>query len=142
VVSNLVVPDGAAIVDIDVVSLDIAHSYVSDLTISLTSPASTTVVLVDQTCSDGDDMLIQFDDEAAAAPSTWPCPPVDNGVYQPENPLSAFDGQAAAGTWQLTIDDAFNLDGGSLDAWALRVCTSAPAGPEIFRDRFEAPALP
>ena len=140
VTSDLIFPTSGAIVDVDLVGLDIQHSYVSDLTISLASPTGTSIVLVEQTCNDENNMLISFDDEAGAG--TWPCPPVDGGSYQPENPLSTFDGEAADGTWQLTVADGFNQDGGSLEAWSLRVCTNEPPGPLIFQDRFEGASVP
>jgi subtilisin-like proprotein convertase family protein len=140
--STLDFPDGGTILDIDLVDLDITHSFVSDLTVTLFSPAGSSVVLVSETCVDQDNMSISFDDESGRSPQTWPCPPTDGLSYQPENPLSAFDGEGADGTWQLTVADGFDLDGGSLDAWSLRVCVSPPVGPLIFEDRFEGPAAP
>lgn len=138
VTSDLAIGNGGEIVDVNVVDLDIAHSYVSDLTISLTSPASTAVVLMDQPCDNQNNIFMSFDDEAAAGAGTWPCPPTDGGSYQPENSLTAFDGEASDGTWQLTVVDAFTQDGGSIDGWSLQVCTSQEEiVPLIFQDRFE-----
>ena len=55
--------------------------------------------------------------------NTLPCPPVGSGVYQPEEPLSVFNGTDPQGDWTLTISDAFNNDGGALLTWGLEVCT-------------------
>lgn len=138
VTSDLTISGSGEIVDVNVVDLTIAHSWVSDLTISLTAPSNTTVDLVSQTCDDEDNVLISFDDEAGSAAGSWPCPPADGGSYQPENPLSAFDGEDANGTWQLTVNDAFNQDGGQIDAWSLEVCSIQVSSPApIFEDRFE-----
>ena len=38
-------------------------------------------------------------------------------VVQPNQALSAFNGENSTGTWTLRILDAFNQDGGSLDSW-------------------------
>ncbi|AKS43190.1 reprolysin-like metallopeptidase [Wenzhouxiangella marina] len=129
---------GGTIVDVDLVGLGITHSYVQDLTVTLSNPAGSSVVLLDQTCGSQNNVAIGFDDESELSPLSWPCPPTDGLSYQPENPLSALDGQDSNGIWTLTIDDGANQDGGSLDAWSLRVCIiQTPQEPLIFQDRFE-----
>ncbi|MEN1727897.1 MAG: reprolysin-like metallopeptidase [Pseudomonadota bacterium] len=141
IVSNLDAIGSGPIVDIDVIGLEFSHTFINDLTVSLSSPSGTSVVLVDQTCSSEDGMLISFDDESALGPNSWPCPPTDGLTYRPENPLSVFDGEAFAGSWQLTVEDDANQDGGDLEAWSLRICTGGQAEPLIFQDRFEGTEL-
>jgi subtilisin-like proprotein convertase family protein len=108
---------GVTIADLNVVGLKVTHSYINDLTISLRSPAGTTVVLFDQICGSEKDIDLNLDDEAATF--TFPCPPTNNVTVQPQNPLSAFDGQSSAGTWTLTVRDNSNEDGGALTGWGL-----------------------
>ena len=55
-----------------------------------------------------------------------------SGTVIPRESLSAFNGQSSTGTWTLTISDAFNQDGGSLNSWSLNVCTVQPLGSESF----------
>ena len=124
VTSTLTVASTDIISDVNVVTLQGTHSYISDLTFTLTSPNGTSVVLIDQICNSEDDFDVALDDAASAG--GLPCPPVGGGLYQPNTPLSAFNGETANGTWTLTVEDAFNLDGGSLDAWAIQICTSPP----------------
>ena len=135
VVSTLDIAAFGAILDVNVQGLDITHTWVNDLVISLTSPQGTTVILMDQPCSGEDDILINFDDEAANP--NFPCPPTDNGNYQPFSPLSAFDGENLSGTWTLTIEDVFAADGGTLNDWSLNICyipieycASGPMNPD------------
>ncbi len=126
ITSTLIIPGcGGTISDLNVLGLNIAHTWIDDLVIDLTSPEGTTVRLMNRPCGSENDILINFDDEAASP--TFPCPPVDNGYYQPFAPLTAFDGENLAGTWTLTVADVLNLDGGSLNGWSLEICY----GPEL-----------
>ena len=121
VTSTLVISDGPTIIeDINLIGLYGTHSYIDDLVFSLKSPAGTVVELVTFSCSDEEDFSdfsLSLDDEAM--PGDWPCPPTDNGIYQPNNPLSAFDGEDSNGTWSLIVADNFEPDGGTLDGWRL-----------------------
>lgn len=100
-----------------------SHSYRSDLRITLTSPAGTVVTVMTWTgnVQSGDNLNDLFDDEAAAAITTHnatvadpltPVPPPYSHSFRPSNPLSAFDGQNAAGTWTLVVCDAVAADTG------------------------------
>ncbi|MCC6723341.1 MAG: M36 family metallopeptidase, partial [Saprospiraceae bacterium] len=121
VLSTLTIPSVCgAISDVNVKNLNVTHSWISDLTIELVSPAGTVVRLMQQPCNDENNILINFDDEASTG--TFPCPPTDNGNYKPFSVLSAFDGQQLTGTWTLRVIDGFNQDGGSLNAWGLEIC--------------------
>lgn len=120
VTSTLDISESGQVLGISVVDLIGEHTYMEDLTISLTSPEGTTVVLFSGICGSQDDFDLNFDDSAPS--STIPCPPTDGGFYQPQDALSAFFGEAAEGTWTLTIFDSFGEDGGSLDSWGLNLC--------------------
>lgn len=120
ITSTLDITDGVAISDLDI-QIDVTHTYISDLTITLTSPEGTAVVLTDGNGGSGDDYAnTYFDDEASTA-ITSGTPPYA-GSFRPEEALSAFDGEVSIGTWTLTISDAFNLDGGSLNSWTVFTC--------------------
>ncbi len=129
ITSTLNVPTAGTITDINVLNLNGTHTWFSDLDFKLTSPATTEVPIMDQTCNDDnqyENFNLNLDDEAT--PGAWPCPPIGGGTYQPNNPLSAFDGQSSNGTWTLTVNDNFNQDGGSLNSWSLEIC-AIPSNP-------------
>ena len=125
ITSTITIPTGGIINDVNVLNLTGQHTWISDLTITLTSPGATTVTLFSSVCNNEDDWDLNFDDGATAG--GLPCPPVGGGTYQPASVLSAFNGEDQAGVWTLTIDDAFNQDGGSLDSWSLEICVDPPA---------------
>ncbi|MCF8245249.1 MAG: M36 family metallopeptidase [Saprospiraceae bacterium] len=132
VTSTLTIPGcGGTISDLNVKNLNITHTWIDDLVIDLTAPDGTTVRLMNRPCDSENNILINFDD-AAASPN-FPCPPIDNGTYQPFAALSAFNGKNLAGTWTLTVADIANQDGGSLNAWGLEICY-APDEVTCFQD--------
>lgn len=111
--------DDLPITDVNV-QLDIAHSYVSDLTISLTSPEGTTVVLIASSCGDAQDITATFDDDGAV----FACGnnPAINGAVQPLGSLSSFNGESLLGEWILKIEDNAASDGGELIDFSLEIC--------------------
>ncbi len=143
-VSTIAVSNVGILSDVNVDDLVGTHTYMADLTFTLTSPAGTTVTIMSSSCGSSDDFNISLDDEAA--PGAWPCGPAgQGGTYQPSQALSAFDGENADGTWTLSITDGANVDGGQLNGWGLTFETiTAPANnpcaplPDlIFKNGFE-----
>ncbi len=128
VTSTLNIPASGVITDVNVIGLDIDHTYINDLRVKLKSPANTERILLNQICGDHDDILMNLDEESANTYASIPCPP-NGGTYQPNQTLSPFDGQNLNGTWTLTIEDLANQDGGTLQAWSLQVCTVPTCTP-------------
>lgn len=124
ITSTLNITEVGTITDLNIVNVIGTHTYVSDLTVTLTSPSNTTVELWSAECGSLNDFDLGFDDGAASA--AIPCPPTDGNIYQPSGSLADFNGELSSGTWILTISDAFNQDGGSLDNWAIELCLAAP----------------
>jgi serine protease len=79
------------------VDVNITHTFIGDLVVSLTSPEGTTVVLHDRAGGSADDIHRTF-----VVPA-------------------AFAGQQAAGDWVLAVQDLAGIDIGSLDDWTLHV---------------------
>ena len=97
----------------------IAHTYRSDLTVTLTSPAGTTVSLMAGVGTSQDNANVLLDDQAAgpvsnytAADTITAVPPYNN-TFQPGSALTAFLGQQASGTWTLKICDTNKQDTGT-----------------------------
>ena len=113
---DFLVADTGPILDLDV-TINVTHSFMSDLKISLEHNA-VTVVLSDSNGGGGSGYVdTVFDDEAADPVSTGSAP--FTGSFQPEEPLATFDGMDTAGTWTLIVEDLFTGDIGTLHDWSL-----------------------
>jgi len=121
--STLDVPDNFILTDVNV-SLDITHSWVHDVTITLISPNGTSVKLVEKPCTNSNlqNILADFNDDG----TTLVCEtnPALTGTIKPLQSLSAFNGMSSAGTWTLRVLDSVNQDGGSINNWSLNLCKS------------------
>lgn len=134
--TTIAIADDRQIADLNVY-INMTHTYMGDISFDLTSPSGTTVRIVerpgstadintlgnsasgDYGCS-GNNMDATLDDEAGSSVEDS-CNPV-SGTLTPNNPLSAFDGESAQGTWTLTIYDSYGTaDGGTLNNWSLEV---------------------
>lgn len=118
------------------VSLDISHTYVSDLSATLTSPAGTTIQLFARpnTCG-ADDLIATFSDAAATSHGTFTntCAangPAIAGSFQPATDLATFAGENAQGQWTLTLSDNANEDGGAIEDFTIVFC-SGGAGRDL-----------
>lgn len=118
VTRTFVVGTSFSVSDVDIGVL-LTHTYRSDLNITLTSPAGTTVQLINAVGGQADNLNVLFNDEGSAAISshtandtTGPVPPYQQ-TFQPGAALSAFDGQNAQGTWTLVICDFVAQDTGT-----------------------------
>ncbi len=122
--STLDIPAGVSITDINV-TMNISHTSVSDLIITLINPLGTQVILLDQACNANDDVNVTFDDSG----STLVCAsgPAIGGTITPLQALSTFNGTSSAGTWTLRIKDNASSNGGTLNSWSLNVCNIQPA---------------
>ncbi len=130
--STITVGDSGTIEDVDV-ALDVNHTWAGDLDIDVTSPAGTTVRIVqnpDGTLQPSEDLdgVYTFDDESSNVYPDESENPIPPGDYQPNNPLAAFDGEDTLGDWTLTIIDSEGLDSGLLTQWDL-ILTAMAADP-------------
>lgn len=119
--STLTIPDNLNITDVNV-TLNITHTWINDLVITLISPTGTQVQLVNRPCANAalNNAVATFDDDGI----TLVCGnnPAISGVVRPTQVLSALNGQVSQGTWTLRVLDAANQDGGSINSWSLNLC--------------------
>ncbi|CAN5335887.1 hypothetical protein BH09PLA1_BH09PLA1_13790 [soil metagenome] len=120
--SILVVAGIVAPVQRVTVTLSISHSYDSDLTAYLVSPAGTRVLLFAGVGGSGDHFVNTTLDDQATAPISLGNAPF-SGVFRPQQALSVLSGQSANGTWMLELSDDTIGDVGKLTAWSLRFST-------------------
>jgi len=102
------------------------HTYLGDLVARIESPSSTTRTLFSNICAGADNFGVYLGDDAVGP---LICPATDDSILRlPEETFSVFEGQDAAGTWTLAIDDTEINDGGSLSEWSLEICTECGNG--------------
>ena len=127
---SIVVAQNATILELDVV-VQISHSYVGDLKVTLTHvETGTSVTLIDRPgvpassfgCS-GDDIDATLGDDATllAENVCASTTPAIGGFLLPAETLDAFDGEDIVGTWTLRVFDLSSSDQGTLDSWSLEL---------------------
>jgi subtilisin-like proprotein convertase family protein len=84
------------------VSVDIEHTYVGDLRVSLTTPAGSTVVLHNRTGASADNLIKSYTSEETPS-------------------LASVLREQAQGDWTLEVVDLAGLDVGTLRQWSLDV---------------------
>jgi len=130
VTSTINIPSGVVISDLNL-NVNITHSEVSDLIITLTSPNATAVQVLNQSCPGTNNINATFDNSGSVL--VCGTTPGISGNVIPLNTLAAFNGQNSTGNWTLTIKDNSAGNGGSLNSWGLNICNiQAPlSNPEF-----------
>jgi len=110
------------------VFMDITHTYVQDMTISLIGPAtigSPIITLLKEPCGDNDNISCTMDD-SGSEPACSGTPSI-SGAILPFDSLSSLNSLPADGVWTLYVDDPYNGDGGSINAFRIDVCHVTPS---------------
>ncbi len=125
VTASIVIPAGSGTVSGLSVAIDLNHTWVGDLIVTI-SNGSTTVSLVNRPGYTGTGFGYSTDvggqyvfTDAASTPFAVAAatgPALAAGSYQPASPLSAFDGAPFEGTWTLTVSDNAGGDTGMINA--------------------------
>jgi subtilisin-like proprotein convertase family protein len=123
--------DDFTISDVNV-TLNITHTWDSDLDVKLIAPDGVTEVILFEDVGLGGDNFIGtvLDDEAGTAITAGSAP--FTGTFRPQGNLSDFDGMSSAGNWTLSITDDTNGDGGTLNSWDLQLCGNANLSVDDF----------
>lgn len=133
VISQVTVDTFGTVFDVEV-TLDITHSFVSDLDVYLVSPSGREVELFTGVGGQYNDFHdLTLDDDAARSIATIidDLPPEGSpysGTWRPEGLLSDFVGEDAIGIWTLEVRDNAFADEGTLNSWSLTIRTG-----ELFR---------
>ena len=127
-------PTGAEVENVEV-SVDITHTWIGDLNVSLIAPNGEEFALVSQGCNapNSADMSATFTD-AGTGLSCANTAPAITGTIAPEDAFSGLNGMNPAGTWTVSVVDAFGaLDFGTLDAITVTVdwVVKAPLYPTV-----------
>ncbi|NNJ88263.1 MAG: T9SS type A sorting domain-containing protein, partial [Eudoraea sp.] len=129
--STIMVMDDLPIADINVM-VNIEHTFLSDLIISLVSPSGTEVILTSNSCSQLENIDAIFDD--AAAPFTCNGDPGIGGTVKPLGSLSSLNGESTFGEWTLLVKDTAPADGGIISDFTLEICVEGVFRPDADGD--------
>ena len=86
-------------------SIDITHTYIGDLIVTLTSPQGTTATLHSQSGGGADDLVQSYS-------------------------LANFNGEVATGDWVLNVKDVLSADTGTLNSWSLTFSAIGEVSPQ------------
>ncbi|WP_111308890.1 zinc-dependent metalloprotease [Confluentibacter sediminis] len=125
------VPDLGIISNVKV-NVDISHTYVEDLVVTVTHPNGTSSSkLWNRNCSSQSNIVMTFDDWT----NTINCNSTGAGnTYAPTELLDVFNGLNAVGNWKINVKDLDAIgDNGVLNSWSLDICTqtSSITNPNI-----------
>ncbi len=131
------ISDSRQIKDLNL-QLNITHTFVSDLVVSLISPNNTEVILINHRAGATTNFSnIVLDDEAITPIANYPVSGAP--TYRPDNTLGTFDGLSAAGLWTLRIQDTVPQNSGNLLSWSLNFTFEQNIfGPFEFNDTLTA----
>ncbi len=125
-VSGVLVNENWCVGDVNV-SVDLAHGYVGDLIVDLTSPAGTTVRLKNRSGGDQVNFVGTFDQDSAIIPDG-------------PGSLDDFDGSAASGVWLLRVTDNATGQAGVINGWTLSLVPAAGCAPIAMGQDVRVPA--
>ena len=118
----LTITGGYSIGDINVI-MDITHTWIGDITVTLEGPASIgspVITLLDLPCGDNMDINCTMDDNGGA-PTCSGIPAV-SGSIAPIDALSSLNTLPADGEWILRVFDHNNEDGGTINNFSINLC--------------------
>lgn len=122
--STITITEDLPIDDINV-SFSINHTWIRDITATITSPNGTSVILTNINGANGagEYQSTVFDQEAATSiVGATPTGNIFSGSYIPQEDLSVIYGEMSAGDWVLTVLDNFTDDGGTLTDFSIELC--------------------
>lgn len=119
---TLTIPVSGTINDINVRN-NITHTYLSDVQTDISSPQNPTtfIKLFNRGCGATNGTLnLLFSDGAGAIVCTAGA---TSQTVAPFSLLSAFNGQSPQGVWTFRVYDNYSPDTGTINNWAIEVCT-------------------
>ena len=115
VTSNLSVVGNGNVASLSL-SLNITHTFRGDLVVTLTSPGGTNFIVSNRAGGSADNIIIS------------------------NQSITAFNGQVAAGTWKLKVQDLAAIDVGTINSWSLTIVGNC--NPVVHWSGSATPNLP
>ena len=116
-------PAGSVLANITV-TLDITHTFDSDLKIILFSPDGRSVVLSNREGFNGHNFTGTIFDSSSTNPIAQGSAPFQS-TFAPDGSLAALNGGSINGTWTLQVRDQAFIDTGTLNSWSIKVTPGA-----------------
>lgn len=140
ITSVININEEAEVTQLRIPRLEGLQSFVGDIGFTLISPSGTRVRLFTRRCSNLSHYRLGFDDNS---PLQLGCPLTTGRIYQPQEPLSAFEGEPLEGSWTLELQRYSSGNAGRWDAWSMEVCANTTLSPLGFLnlDTLFAPPL-
>lgn len=118
------------------VSVEISHTYINDLTFDVTGPSGARATLFAGSCptnGGANNINAVFDDQAANAIACVATAPALNGTFRPAGALAALATGSIAGNFVFSVRDGAADDLGTLTRWCIR---PAFVGDLIWKNNF------
>lgn len=121
--STINVPTTTLITDVNV-TVNITHTWVNDLILTLIAPNGTQIVLSNRNGANNTENYIDtvFDSDATDLIENGSAP--FTGTFVPDEDLGALIGGLSDGNWTLNVSDNVGDDIGQIDSWTLEICGS------------------
>lgn len=120
ITSTLTINSDLQLNDVNV-TININHLSTHDLSVTLTSPQGTEVLLTAYNGDDGDNYVNTTFNQQAENPISEASAPF-TGFYIPEENLDQFNNQSSIGDWILTVVDVSGQTGGEFENFSLELC--------------------
>ncbi|WP_250432639.1 T9SS type A sorting domain-containing protein [Hanstruepera flava] len=115
------------------VTFNATHTWNADIQVELQDPSGgTTVLLIQNIGGSGDGFVDCIMQDGAGTPLPTAATTPVTGTFDPLNPLSAFTGVDADGTWNLLVCDDAGGDVGTVDSWSLTFAPAPTCVPAVF----------
>ncbi len=108
------------------VQVDIDHTAVGDLTLTLISPEGTRVQLASAIGGAGDNFRNTIFGTGAQFPLITAGQAPFTGTFRPQQSLEILDGEKSNGVWRLEVRDAKGFNVGTLKNWSLQITYDEP----------------
>ncbi len=99
-------------------SIDLTHDFLSDISVSLSSPSGTQVTLIDQGPTSSGEIHTTFANYGIPYSAT-DLPTGQSMMAQGPGTMADFHGENSQGNWQLQVVDSISTDDGVLQNWSL-----------------------
>ncbi|HRI65721.1 MAG TPA: DUF4215 domain-containing protein, partial [Polyangium sp.] len=124
ITSTIAVNQSGVVGKAAVIVNSISHTYDGDLSLTVTSPAGTTIDLSSNNGSSFDNYASTVLADGAITLVTAGSAPF-RGYFKPEQALSGLIAQPATGNWTFKAVDSSISDAGHLNSWGLALCVGA-----------------